>query len=155
MSPELLQHIDNYFSPAHHTPACAAPSPPPPVQDSSAVGKGVPVRRLSSAKLCLVELNGRSDVYYYHYADEPVHKGQLVIVEADRGQDLGKIGELVESSQVSRDLVVRRLYRPATEAEIATLPAKAHDEAKALLVCQTKIKEKNLPMQVVSAEYQW
>ncbi|KAI9498521.1 PSP1 C-terminal conserved region-domain-containing protein, partial [Zychaea mexicana] len=85
-----------------------------------------------------------------------VHVGDLAIVEADRGHDLGRVvASNLAANLFPPDLVVRRLYRLATEAEIATLPAKVHDEAKALLVCQSKIKEKDLPMQVVSAEYQW
>jgi cell fate regulator YaaT (PSP1 superfamily) len=29
------------------------------------------------------------------------------------------------------------------------------DEAKALVLCQQKVKQKNLPMEVVDAEFQW
>lgn len=35
------------------------------------------------------------------------------------------------------------------------LALKADDEAKALLLCQTKVRAKKLPMEVVEAEYQW
>ena len=105
----------------------------------------------------------KPEVFYMNNNEEEVeeHKemvqmDDLVIVEADRGHDLGKIiSSDISMNDFSSDLVVRRLYRLATEAEIATLPAKAHDEAKALLVCQSKIREKGLPMQVISAEYQW
>jgi cell fate regulator YaaT (PSP1 superfamily) len=35
------------------------------------------------------------------------------------------------------------------------LAAKAHDELKALQLCQSKVKAKKLPMEVIDAEYQW
>ena len=32
---------------------------------------------------------------------------------------------------------------------------KSQDEMKALQLCQTKVRQKKLPMEVVDAEYQW
>jgi cell fate regulator YaaT (PSP1 superfamily) len=33
--------------------------------------------------------------------------------------------------------------------------AKIQDEVKALQLCQTKVRQKKLPMEVIDAEYQW
>jgi cell fate regulator YaaT (PSP1 superfamily) len=33
--------------------------------------------------------------------------------------------------------------------------AKLVDEAKALELCRTKVKQRKLPMEVIDAEYQW
>lgn len=35
------------------------------------------------------------------------------------------------------------------------MAAKAADEAKALELCKTKVKQRKLPMEVIDAEYQW
>ena len=35
------------------------------------------------------------------------------------------------------------------------LAAKTQDEVKALQLCQSKVRAKKLPMEVVDAEYQW
>jgi cell fate regulator YaaT (PSP1 superfamily) len=35
------------------------------------------------------------------------------------------------------------------------LLAKSQDEAKALQLCQSKVRQKKLPMEVIDAEYQW
>ena len=35
------------------------------------------------------------------------------------------------------------------------LETKIQDEAKALQLCQTKVRAKKLPMEVIEAEYQW
>ncbi|KAI7850232.1 PSP1 C-terminal conserved region-domain-containing protein [Circinella umbellata] len=201
LSPELLQHIDDYFSPTGTigvtARSCPSPSPPlsssfsttrtinststfPPTlittnnnnltsssatiggDDTLSMGKGIPLHQLApTTKLFMVELTHgtKPEVFYINNIEEEnemVQMDDLVIVEADRGHDLGKIiSSDMSMDDFSSDLVVRRLYRLATEAEIATLPSKTHDEAKALLVCQSKIKEKGLPMQVISAEYQW
>lgn len=137
-----------------------------------------------SAPLFIVEFKaGRSDLFYLsdvqgHTA--PVTKGDLVVVEADRGKDLGKVVQdsvtpyqlqafqqrkaAAESSNnmfgdggnsSPKDAQPKRLYRLAQPPEVATLMAKAQDEQKALLVCQTKVRQRRLPMEVVDAEYQW
>lgn len=35
------------------------------------------------------------------------------------------------------------------------LVSKMQDEVKALQLCQSKVRQKKLPMEVVDAEYQW
>ncbi|KAI9262339.1 PSP1 C-terminal conserved region-domain-containing protein [Phascolomyces articulosus] len=215
LSPELLQHIDDYFSPMGmmgiNTMIRSSPSPPPPCSLSSSLstttttlsssptsfhhpptfpsssaaatiggddtfhmGKGIPLHQLlPTTPIFMVELTqgtGKPEMFYMEKEKQEdnteedekdmIHMDDLVIVEADRGHDLGKVVQMNMSvqdvlSDNNHGQTIRRLYRRATEAEIATLPAKTHDEAKALLVCQSKIREKGLPMQVVSAEYQW
>ncbi|KAI7883624.1 PSP1-domain-containing protein [Lichtheimia hyalospora FSU 10163] len=125
---------------------------------------------------CMVEFKaGRSEIYG---SSIPVEKDDWVIVEADRGRDLGKV--------VARDLPVdqvillmqqqqasswdhsqtdhgthappstpKRIVRLASAAEITLLVTKRQDEQKALLICQTKSKQKKLMMDIVDAEYQW
>ncbi|KAI7881466.1 PSP1-domain-containing protein [Lichtheimia hyalospora FSU 10163] len=134
------------------------------------MGKGVPLLELlhdDTITLFTVELApGKHDIYYMQHDDDDdqvlVKEGDLVIVEADRGQDMGQVKGIYAKTSTTNDnkdddntTCVRRLYRLATREEIATLPTKAQDEAKALLVCQSKIKERELPMQVLRAEYQW
>ncbi|KAI9365461.1 PSP1 C-terminal conserved region-domain-containing protein [Zopfochytrium polystomum] len=108
-----------------------------------------------------------------------VKTGDLVLVEADRGKDLGKVAfdsimnheELAEfrmqhpdatatvtssdGGVVARDLQPKRIIRRAIQSEVALLVLKSQDEAKAMGVCQTKIRQKKLPMEVVDAEFQW
>ncbi|KAJ3352942.1 hypothetical protein HDU83_007458 [Entophlyctis luteolus] len=118
---------------------------------------------------------GRID--YFHAADathQGIRKGDLVIVEADRGKDLGKVAHdglanaaqlqffqsqhkdiMVESLISGREIHPKRIYSLAQANEIALLVSKAQDEAKAVAVCQAKIRQRKLPMEVVDAEYQW
>ncbi|CAO3581025.1 unnamed protein product [Absidia cylindrospora] len=163
------------------------------------MGKGIPLHHFldSNTLLYLVEFKtGRTDICYIMQGDTVLPEiGDLVITEADRGRDLGKVmniltantiiqkqqhldgtkammdmvtngdGQLIngnndeakddEKLQVSQKCQVKRLYRLADGEETASLTTKQLDEEKALLVCQTKIQQKELPMQVVNAEYQW
>ena len=41
------------------------------------------------------------------------------------------------------------------DEKISLLQTKLQDEAKALALCQTKVRQKKLPMEVIDAEYQW
>jgi len=156
--------VDEYFDPESRRKSIAD------------VGKGVPISQIpSSTPLYIVEFKaGRSDLFYA--ADTlagVVKKGDLVIVEADRGKDLGKVvNDSITPVQVqqlqqqqaellpdihrgNKELHPKRIYRLAQPGEVAMLVTKSQDELKALQVCQTKVRQKKLPMEVVDAEYQW
>ncbi|KAI8047837.1 PSP1 C-terminal conserved region-domain-containing protein [Gilbertella persicaria] len=127
---------------------------------------------------------GRSDVYYCHttITTQTISNTDLVIVEADRGRDLGKVTmENISRQQLEQyytqlkhhnhsedqeepienkkylptEIYIKRIFRKARPDEITLLMAKGQDESKALMVCQSKIKQRKLNMQVVDAEYQW
>jgi hypothetical protein len=119
---------------------------------------------------------GRTDYFYLPQGvDAQIQVGDLAIVEADRGKDLGKVIEtginsmqelhlyqsthedpLVDShNAIGKEIVPKRLFRLATAQEVATLLQKGEDEEKANQLCQAKIRSKKLPMEVVDAEYQW
>ncbi|CEP18391.1 hypothetical protein [Parasitella parasitica] len=142
------QQIDEYFSPT--TVAI----------DVQYLGKGVSIDHFEpNQKVYLVQFKGdyRFD-WFYVKQDEKIRiqLNEMVIVEADRGYDLGKIIEISEKSSLEKGITfIKRIFRHANPAEIATHQLKQQDEQKALLICQAKIKQKNLNMEVVDAEYQW
>ncbi|KAJ9078030.1 hypothetical protein DSO57_1011074 [Entomophthora muscae] len=115
--------------------------------------------------------SGRTDVYYIPI-DSPVNVkiGDLVIVEADRGKDLGKIiqenisptqladiqqEQRLKAGDTPRNLDPKKIFRHAQPNEVSLLVTKCQDEARSLQLCQAKIRQHNLPMEVVDAEYQW
>lgn len=57
------------------------------------LGKGLPLHAVpQTTKLYIVEFKaGRTDLFYASDPSQPLSKGELVIVEADRGKDLGKV----------------------------------------------------------------
>jgi cell fate regulator YaaT (PSP1 superfamily) len=148
-------------------------------------GKGIALQRLPDyTALYSIEFKaGRVDYFYVPseqgMAPVKFQAGDLVIVEGDRGKDLGKVTsdaltvdkveQLVSqklqqqqalpeddgSNDKPKDVHIKRLYRLATPDEINLLLEKGQDEVRALALCQQKTKMRNLPMTVVDAEYQW
>ncbi|GAN01192.1 PSP1-domain-containing protein [Mucor ambiguus] len=142
------QQIDEYFSP---TTAAI---------DVQYLGKGLSVDQLEPEQtVYLVQFKGayRSDWFYIQHDDKIlIQLNETVIVEADRGYDLGKIIDISQRSCLEKSITsVKRIFRHANPAELATHQLKQQDEQTALVICQAKIKQKNLNMEVVDAEYQW
>lgn len=54
-----------------------------------------------------------------------------------------------------KEINPKQIYAKAGPAEASLLAAKMSDELKALQLCQSKVRAKKLPMEVVDAEYQW
>lgn len=112
---------------------------------------------------------GRNDIFRLNDDFKvPVKVGDLVIVEADRGKDLGKViadnirdlskvqnGLMLEKTIESMSDNISMIYRHAQSEEVSMLLDKARDEAKCLAVVQAKVRQKSLPMEVIDAEYQW
>ncbi|OUM69975.1 hypothetical protein PIROE2DRAFT_52852 [Piromyces sp. E2] len=115
---------------------------------------------------------GRTDYFYVpENSGLTIKIGDLVIVEADRGKDLGKVivnniknlaqlaaeGDKVseENLQFPKDIHPKRIYRMAQPAEVNMLVQKNTDENSSMLLCQQKVRQRNMPMEVVDAEYQW
>ncbi|CAG8657811.1 15163_t:CDS:2, partial [Acaulospora colombiana] len=163
--PSIPEDIDDYFDNDEHR-----------TRAWNELGKGLPLHAVPKhGPLFLVEFKaGRTDLFYVaENSGNMVKKGDLVIVEADRGKDLGKITNdsilphqvqmlqqqqadaMSDGHRMNKEIHPKRIYRLAQPAEITMLVSKSQDEAKAMLVCQTKVRQKKLPMEVVDAEYQW
>lgn len=142
--------------------------------------------QLSSFKgpLYTVEFKaGRSELFYILEIDgKPtldVKPGDFVIVEADRGEDLGKVTSKVSLERLkkllsavddekkdiepeisavlasSKEIVPKRIHRKGNPNDLKLLQAKAQEEAIAMVRCQSRVRQKMLPMEVIDAEYQW
>ncbi|CAG8537839.1 7888_t:CDS:2 [Paraglomus occultum] len=184
--PEALENLHISNQPVSYTNETSYPSIPEDVDDYfdndesrtrawNELGKGLPLHAIPThGPLYLVEFKaGRTDLFYVtENSGVVVKKGDLVIVEADRGKDLGKITNdsitpqqvqilqqqaeaMNDGHRVNKEIHPKRIYRLAQPAEVTMLVTKNQDEAKAMLVCQTKVRQKKLPMEVVDAEYQW
>lgn len=163
--------------------------------------------------LYLIEFkSGRTEIFFVVDLDTviKVKIGDLVIVEADRGEDFGRItGEVpiarirqlmsqlppshdhhsshhhsnhhphshaddaygsngnvnhnlagmseneIAALLASKDITPKRIHRHSTALDMKFLQAKAQEEAYAMSRCQSRIRQKKLPMEVVDAEYQW
>jgi hypothetical protein len=83
-----------------------------PMQNSVAeLGRGLPLASIAAGtKLYIVEFTAkRTDVFYAENPDQDFHEGEVVIVEADRGKDLGTvINDTVTLEEVRAFAAARR-----------------------------------------------
>ncbi|KAH7330568.1 hypothetical protein B0J17DRAFT_156849 [Rhizoctonia solani] len=144
------------------------------VAPESDLGRGLPLSSIpQGAPLYVVEFKaGRTDLFFApdNLDGDSIRRGDLVIVEADRGKDLGKVvNDSISLAEVERfmmegaddgqggrkEIMPKRIYGRAGPGDTQLLLSKMQDEVKALQLCQSKIRQKKLPMEVIDAEYQW
>ncbi|KAG2001918.1 hypothetical protein CC2G_004901 [Coprinopsis cinerea AmutBmut pab1-1] len=200
--PFYPQQIQRRSSNAHdtHHPTGGQQSQQQQPSNINELGKGVPLHAIpASCPLYIVEFKaGRTDLFYTMDHSQDIHVGDLVIVEADRGKDLGKVVndtitlaevEAFQKQQAERNAAAagsgfgpdgqpvspggaggggpggggsskkeinpKLIYGKAGPQDTQSLANKTQDEQKALQLCQSKVRAKKLPMEVIDAEYQW
>ncbi|CAM9399169.1 unnamed protein product [Chrysoparadoxa australica] len=95
--------------------------------------------------------------------------GDYVKVEADRGEDMGRITAIhpIPESSMTRPATAghkhlsygqyekERILHLAGEEEALMLQEKIGDEERVLEVCRAKVRQRGLPMEVIDAEFQY
>ncbi|KAK9448091.1 PSP1-domain-containing protein [Limtongia smithiae] len=135
---------------------------------------------------CVQFKGGRLDIFYVPEGSGlGIKVGDLVIVDADRGKDLGKVTHDDVSLEAARELKTRQhneqlaalqqsgdeprpelstssavlqpkqIIRFAQPMEIQQIFVKKLDEEKALKICIEKVEERGMAMRIRDAEYQW
>ena len=93
-------------------------------------------------------------VYYFDPAGKIITNGTHLIIETSRGPEYGICtagNHMIPEKEVVPPL--RSVIRFATEADERQVAEIRQKEKKAFIVCQQKIEEHGLDMQLVSAEY--
>jgi cell fate regulator YaaT (PSP1 superfamily) len=93
-------------------------------------------------------------IYYFDPGAQPLEPEEMVIVETSKGTELGKVviapGEVAES-EVTEPL--KPVLRKATSEDIERLHSFRSREADALAKCKERVRNFDLPMKLISAEY--
>ncbi|KAF2096586.1 PSP1-domain-containing protein, partial [Rhizodiscina lignyota] len=121
----------------------------------------------------------RADVYYIPAnTGLQVKVGDMVVVEGDRGIDLGTVSHarmsmseakqlkeaatdqhfnwlMIQSPHADHDIRPKMIRRLAQNHEIQMLRDKEGAEAKAKRVCQSKVSDHGLNMEILDAEFQF
>ncbi|KIM50569.1 hypothetical protein SCLCIDRAFT_1225253, partial [Scleroderma citrinum Foug A] len=133
-----------------------------PMPNLNELGKGVPLSSVpASWPLYIVEFKaGCTDLFYLTDLTLDIRVGDLVIVEADRGKDLGTVVNdtitLKEVEAFEREQRERVAYGDGGPLSPGGQQGGgSKKEIKALQLCQNKARQKKLPMEVIDAEYQW
>ncbi len=93
-------------------------------------------------------------VYYFDPADIELELDDWVVVETERGIDVGRVvisPKQVLSSEITEPL--RPVLRRAEEEDLSRREEFADKEEEALVRCQEVANRMNLPMRLLSAEY--
>lgn len=93
-------------------------------------------------------------VYYFDPLDMNIEKGQHVIVETARGVEYGEV--VIGMKEVEEDKVVlplKPVIRVATSVDDAQEESNRVKEKEAFVICQEKIKKRELDMKLIQAEY--
>ncbi len=80
--------------------------------------------------------------------------GDYVIVQTSRGLEIGTVAygpREIQPHELTQPL--NRVLRKATRKDIERMEENREEEKKAYRICEEKIKEHNLPMNLVSVEY--
>lgn len=109
-----------------------------------------------SNKLVEVVFKGERRAIYRDRNDLDIVEGEFVIVEAERGLDLGKsslVGSLVRLKRGKGE--TRSIIRKALPEDMETYHKNKEKESAAFNVCKDKIKDYNLDMKLVDVEIQF
>ncbi len=109
-----------------------------------------------NSKLVEVVFKGEQRAIFRNRNDLEIDEGDCVIVEAERGEDLGRVslvGALVKLKRGKGE--TKGIIRKAVEKDMETLKANEEKEKETFVACKQKIKDYNLDMKLIDVEIQF
>ncbi|MBN1759938.1 MAG: stage 0 sporulation protein [Chitinispirillaceae bacterium] len=109
-----------------------------------------------NSKVVEVVFKGERRAIYRNRNDLEIAEGDFVVVEAERGQDLGKaslVGSLVKLKRGKGE--TRSIIRMAVENDLEIHEKNKEKERGAFQICKEKIRHYNLDMKLVDVELQF
>jgi cell fate regulator YaaT (PSP1 superfamily) len=109
-----------------------------------------------NSKLVEVAFKGERKAIFKDKNELDIVEGEYIVVEAERGQDMGKascVGSLVKLKRGKGE--TRGVVRKALAADLETLKRNQEREKAAFKVCRDKIKRYKLDMKLVDVEMQF
>jgi cell fate regulator YaaT (PSP1 superfamily) len=103
-----------------------------------------------------VTFKGRRREYFSNPKELPLHQGDYVVVQAERGEDLGRVhhtSEWVKREEVPA--VLREAIRPGRPEDLERLDGNRRKEDRAYGICRERIVQHDVEMKLVDCEYQF
>ena len=98
---------------------------------------------------------GERREYYSNSQSTQINVGDWAIVQADRGENIGRVAVMFESSIHKKNVETKgEIVRKASEEDLIQLKNNKEKEKEATLTCRQKIIEHDLNMKLVDVEYQ-
>ena len=110
----------------------------------------------NNSKLVEVVFKGERRVIFRNRQELSIQQGDFVIVEAERGHELGRVslvGSLVRLKKGKGE--TRGIVRQATDADKKSLEANNEKEKESFAACKQKIRDYNLDMKLIDVEMQF
>jgi cell fate regulator YaaT (PSP1 superfamily) len=105
--------------------------------------------------LYIVEFKGHRRGYYYNTYYHSLDPEDNIIVEAERGEDMGTVSKRVlDESKLDLEDKPKSILRPVTEADLGRRKENEVAEKDALLKCEKLVAKHGLPMKLIGSEYQ-
>lgn len=103
----------------------------------------------------IVTFKGFRRGYYFNTYYHSLEKGNKVIVEAERGEDLGTISDKTPNENyINPDEKPLSILRPASAEDIKIQENNTRDENNAIGRCEKLVAKHNLDMKLIDSEYQ-
>ncbi|MFH1219657.1 MAG: stage 0 sporulation family protein [Candidatus Eisenbacteria bacterium] len=103
-----------------------------------------------------VEFKGERREYFRNSNGLPLAAGDFVVVQVERGRDMGKVvrtGEPLDRMAKVKP-VTQEVLRKAGDDDLAKYEEIKHKEESARKLCENKIADRDLKMKLVDVEYQ-
>jgi cell fate regulator YaaT (PSP1 superfamily) len=103
-----------------------------------------------------VKFKGERKAWYANPQQFPFRIGDLIIVEAEKGEDLGRVNQIDPPAHatVAANGGLRKALRKANESEVIRRQGNRAAEQRALEICRQKVVVHNLQMKVADCEFQ-
>ena len=92
-------------------------------------------------------------VYYFLPGETPVGLGDLVVVETERGVDLGEVVSLPAELAPGENKPTRSVLRSATPGDLERKQRLVEQQQRALRLGREKVTQSGLPMKLIEAHY--
>ncbi len=107
------------------------------------------------AEYYIIEFKGHRRGLYNNVNYLQLTAGDKVIVQAERGEDLGIVSKFVEDDKFSEPgEKPPSIYRPATSQDLDLASDNAAAEKDAIIRCARLVEKHSLPMKLIDSEYQ-
>ncbi len=107
------------------------------------------------ADIYLVEFKGSRKEYFSNPDCLSIRPNDHVIVQAERGEDMGKVTKKVPAQMAKREKKTQRILRLATSEDSDRLRSNREKERECLKECERMVSERNLQMKLVDTELQF
>ncbi len=121
-----------------------------------------PPVEINVAQYVEVEFKGLRRGYYVNNTELPLEESQHIIVEAEKGIDIGKVLSLGSTAYLKMCLrtkpcigEIKKVIRISDQQDFKILQYHREIENTAYDICKTKIDKHNLDMKLIDVEYQF